>query len=155
MAELSILAPVLIIIAGSYLSIFPKLAGNSLDKIAIYDVGCYAFALTLSGFKYWGSSYEFSLLLFNTNWFWFTKKMEDFEKNLKEVEAEVKQVLTNACKDLCKHDGILSLDSDGELCKACAAPAVNPRDMLSGLEKPSAGAAHEPLASRGGQAAVR
>ena len=72
MAEFSILAPVLIIIAGSYLSIFPKIAGNSLDKIALYDVGCYAFALVLSGYKYWGTAADFNVLLFNTNWFWFT-----------------------------------------------------------------------------------
>jgi hypothetical protein len=26
----------------------------------------------LVGLKYWGTGYEFSLLLFSTNWFWFT-----------------------------------------------------------------------------------
>ena len=72
MNELSILAPVLIVIAGSYLSIFPKIAGNNIDKIAIYDIGCYIFALILSGNKYWGTAIDFNLILFETNWFWFT-----------------------------------------------------------------------------------
>ena len=29
-------------------------------------------APVLVGLKYWGTGYEFSLLLFSTNWFWFT-----------------------------------------------------------------------------------
>ena len=72
MNELSILVPVLIVVAGSYLSIFPKIAGNSIDKIAIYDIGFYIFALILSGNKYWGTAIDFNLILFETNWFWFT-----------------------------------------------------------------------------------
>lgn len=72
MNELSILAPILIIVTGSYLSIFPKVAGNSIDKVALYDIGCYAFALILSGYKYWGTAVDFNLILFETNWFWFT-----------------------------------------------------------------------------------
>ena len=72
MAELSIIAPVLVVVAGAYLSIYPKIAGNNFNKIAWYDLGCNSFVLVLVGHKYWGSGYEFSLLLFSTNWFWFT-----------------------------------------------------------------------------------
>ena len=72
MAELSIIAPVLVVVAGAYLSIYPKIAGNNLNKIALCDLGCSAFVFVLVGLKYWGSGYEFSLLLFSTNWFWFT-----------------------------------------------------------------------------------
>ena len=72
MAELSIIAPVLVVVAGGYLSIYPKIAGKNLNKLALCDLGCIAFVYVLVGLKYWGSGYEFSLLLFSTNWFWFT-----------------------------------------------------------------------------------
>ena len=32
MAELSIIAPVLVVVAGAYLSIYPKIAGNNFNK---------------------------------------------------------------------------------------------------------------------------
>ena len=70
MAELSIISPVLIVIAGGYLSIFPKIAGNNFDKIALCSFVCWIFIFVLVGFNYWGTGYEFSLLLFSTNWFW-------------------------------------------------------------------------------------
>ena len=72
MAELSIISPVLVVVAGGYLFIFPKIAGKNIDKIALFDLACWVFVFVLVGFKYWGSGYEFSLLLFSTNWFWFT-----------------------------------------------------------------------------------
>ena len=72
MAELSIMAPVLVVVAGGYLSIYPKLAGNNFNKLALCDFVCWSFVLVLVGLKHWGSGYEFSLLLFSTNWFWFT-----------------------------------------------------------------------------------
>ena len=71
MAELSIMAPVLVVVAGGYLSIYPKIAGNNFNKISLCDLGCSAFVFVLVGLKYWGSGYEFSLLLFTTNWFWY------------------------------------------------------------------------------------
>ena len=67
MAELSIIAPVLVVVAGGYLSIYPKLAGNNFNKLALCDFVCWSFVLVLVGLKHWGSGYEFSLLLF-----WFT-----------------------------------------------------------------------------------
>ncbi|SVC27429.1 uncharacterized protein METZ01_LOCUS280283 [marine metagenome] len=72
MAELSIIAPVLVVVVGCYLSIYPKIAGNNLNKLALCDLGFSAFVYVLVGLKYWGTGYEFSLLLFSTNWFWFT-----------------------------------------------------------------------------------
>ena len=72
MAELSIIAPVLVVVVGGYLYIYPKIAGNNFDKLALCDLTCWVFVLVLVGLKYWGSGYEFSLLLFSTNWFWFT-----------------------------------------------------------------------------------
>ena len=72
MAELSIMAPVLVVLAGGYLFIYPNIAGNNFNKISLCDLGCSAFVFVLVGLKYLGSGYEFSLLLFSTNWFWFT-----------------------------------------------------------------------------------
>jgi len=72
MAELSIIAPVLVVVAGGYLSIYPKIAGNNFNKLSLCGLCCYAFVFVLVGLKHWGSGYEFSLLLFSTNWFWFT-----------------------------------------------------------------------------------
>ena len=54
MAELSIISPVLIVVAGGYLSIFPKIAGNNLDKIALCSLVCWTFVLVLVGLNYWG-----------------------------------------------------------------------------------------------------
>lgn len=70
--EIPILALNLIIILVAYLSIYPKLAGQSFNKISFYDLYASGFALFVVGLNYWGSGQDFSLLIFNTNWFWFT-----------------------------------------------------------------------------------
>lgn len=70
--ELSIILLNLVIILVAYLSIYPKLSGNSLNKISFYDIFASGFALLVVGLNYWGSGYEFNLLISNTNWFWFT-----------------------------------------------------------------------------------
>ena len=72
MAELSIISPILIVVVGCYLSIFPKIAGNNIEKMSLCDLVCWSFVLVMVGLKYWGTGYEFSLLLFSANWFWFT-----------------------------------------------------------------------------------
>ena len=70
--ELSILVLNLIIIVVSYRSIYPKLAGDDIKKISLLDVLSSAFALLVVGLKYWDTSYDFNLFIYNTNWFWFT-----------------------------------------------------------------------------------
>ena len=70
--ELSILALNLIIVLVSYLSIYPKLAGNDLKKITFLDILSSGFALLVVGLNYWGSGHEFNILINNVNWFWFT-----------------------------------------------------------------------------------
>ncbi len=72
MAELLIIGLVLAVVALGYLSIYPKLAGNNFNKISLCDIASSSFVMILVGLKFWGSGYEFSLLLFNANWFWFT-----------------------------------------------------------------------------------
>ena len=72
MAELSIISPILIVVVGCYLSVFPKIAGNNIEKMSLCDLVCWSFVLVMVGLKYWGTGYEFSLFLFSANWFWFT-----------------------------------------------------------------------------------
>ena len=72
MAELSIISPILIVVVGCYLSVFPKIAGKNIEKMSLCDLVCWSFVLVMVGLKYWATGYEFSLLLFSANWFWFT-----------------------------------------------------------------------------------
>ena len=70
--ELLILALNLIIVLVSYLSIYPKLAGDDFKKITFLDTLSSGFALLVVGLHYWGSGHEFNLLVNDVNWFWFT-----------------------------------------------------------------------------------
>ncbi|MEW6992637.1 hypothetical protein AADZ91_18420 [Colwelliaceae bacterium 6441] len=70
--ELSIILLNLVIILVAYLSIYPKVAGSSFNKISFYDLFASGFALLVVGINYWGSGQEFNLLISSTNWFWFT-----------------------------------------------------------------------------------
>ncbi|MCL1130228.1 hypothetical protein [Shewanella sairae] len=72
MAELLIIVLVGGALALGYLSIYPKVAAGNFNKLSVCDLVCSVFVFTLVGTQYWGSDYEFSLLLFSTNWFWFT-----------------------------------------------------------------------------------
>ena len=71
-AELLVIVLVGGILVLGYLSIYPKVAGDNFNKLSVCDLVCSVFVFTLVGTQYWGSGYEFSLLLFSTNWFWFT-----------------------------------------------------------------------------------
>jgi len=70
--ELSIIALNLVIILVAYLSIYPKLSGNSINKISVFDVYASGFALLVVGLNYWGSEEEFTIIISSVNWFWFT-----------------------------------------------------------------------------------
>ncbi|REL36358.1 hypothetical protein [Thalassotalea euphylliae] len=71
-AELLILLLNLAIVVVAYGSIYPKLAGNNANKIALFDLLASGFALLVVGTKYWGTGFEFSVLFVELNWFWFT-----------------------------------------------------------------------------------
>jgi hypothetical protein len=60
------------IILLAYLSVYPALAGNDFNKIALYDFGTSGITLAIVGYHYWGSDYQFNLLVTEVNWFWFT-----------------------------------------------------------------------------------
>lgn len=70
--EFSIILLNLVIVLVAYLSVYPKLAGNSFSKIAFYDTFVSGFALLVVGIQYWNSGHEFTLFITNTHWFWFT-----------------------------------------------------------------------------------
>ena len=56
----------------AYFSVYPKLAGNNFNKISFYDIFASGLALTIVGFQYWNSGFQFNLILLTVNWFWFT-----------------------------------------------------------------------------------
>ncbi len=62
----------LVIVFVAYLSVYPKLAGNSFNRISFYDIFASGLALVIVGSKYWGTGQEFSLIFGQVNWFWFT-----------------------------------------------------------------------------------
>ncbi|MGM0481415.1 MAG: hypothetical protein ACQEQZ_05765 [Pseudomonadota bacterium] len=71
-AELLVVLLNLVIILVSYLHLYPKVAVQSLNKLAIFDLFATALALFIVGFKYWGTGYQFLLMSFSLNWFWYT-----------------------------------------------------------------------------------
>ena len=70
--ELAIVILNVIIVFVAYFSVYPKLAGNNVNKIAMYDLIASGLALFIVGIKFWGSDYQFSLIITDVNWFWFT-----------------------------------------------------------------------------------
>lgn len=70
--ELKILALNLAIIVFTYVFYYPKYAGNNFNRIAAYDLLASSLALAIVGWHYWGSGQEFSFVLVEANWFWFT-----------------------------------------------------------------------------------
>lgn len=60
------------ILLVAYLSVYPKLAGYNLNKVAWLDMAASCLALIIVGYKYWGTGQGFSLILVEANWFWFT-----------------------------------------------------------------------------------
>lgn len=70
--EFMIIILSLVVLLVAYLSVYPKLAGNNVNKIALYDFFISAFILVLVGTKYWGTGYEFNIIVTQVNWFWFT-----------------------------------------------------------------------------------
>lgn len=71
-AELAIVLLNLAIILIAYISVYPKLAGKNINKVALYDCIASGLAIIIVANKYWGSGTEFELLFMQLNWFWFT-----------------------------------------------------------------------------------
>lgn len=71
-AELSILLLNTVIILIAYLSLYPKVAGKNINKIAALDCIASGVALMIVANKYWNSGVEFEFLFMQLNWFWYT-----------------------------------------------------------------------------------
>ena len=61
-----------VIVLVAYLSVYPKLAGNSFNRISLLDILASGLSLFIVGSKYWGTDQEFTLVIVQVNWFWFT-----------------------------------------------------------------------------------
>ncbi len=70
--EILVIVLNLVIVLVAYLSVYPKLAGSNYKKIAFYDILLTGFALIIVGTRFWGTGYEFNLLVLHVNWFWYT-----------------------------------------------------------------------------------
>ena len=71
-AELTIILLNMGIIVIAYVSVYPKLAGKNLNKVALFDCVASGLALVIVAYKYWGTAVEFDFLIVELNWFWFT-----------------------------------------------------------------------------------
>jgi len=71
-AELLVVLLNLAILLMCYLHVFPRVAGNSLGKLALASASAIAFALVIVGWKYMGLGYPFLLFGGSLNWFWYT-----------------------------------------------------------------------------------
>ena len=74
--ELAIMALNIVILLVAYLSVYPKIAGVDINKIAFFDIFSSGLALLIVGLKYWDTGQVFTLALMQlsveVNWFWFT-----------------------------------------------------------------------------------
>lgn len=70
--ELSILILNIVILAMAYLVVYPKTVGGNLNKLLVNDIIASLTALLVAGSVFWGSDYQFNLIVTNLNWFWFT-----------------------------------------------------------------------------------
>jgi len=59
-------------LALAYLVIYPRYAGNNMNRLALYDLALSAVSLIVMGLIYQGENITFRLVFFDTNWFVFT-----------------------------------------------------------------------------------
>ena len=60
------------IIFIAYISVYPKIAGKNINKVAALDCAASGLALMIVANKYWSSGIEFTFLFMQLNWFWYT-----------------------------------------------------------------------------------
>lgn len=61
-----------VVVIIAYFYIYPKYAGANLTKLMQNDLYASIVVLTISGSLFWNSDYQFSILVTELNWFWFT-----------------------------------------------------------------------------------
>ena len=70
--ELQILIINGVLLAYAYFWAYPALSDKKLSVIMTRDIAISFASLCLAGALFWGSGTAFSVILFETNWFWFT-----------------------------------------------------------------------------------
>ncbi|MEM7149430.1 MAG: hypothetical protein AAF459_06415 [Pseudomonadota bacterium] len=70
--ELNLLLLVIIMITLGYGFIYPRFAGSSFKKVSVQDLFATGITLLIASRLYYNSGVQFSWLLFEVNWFWFT-----------------------------------------------------------------------------------
>lgn len=68
--QLLIINAVIVVIA--YFGIYPSLHDLTLNKMAANDIVLTSLSLLVAGGLFWGTEQAFALVLFSTNWFWFS-----------------------------------------------------------------------------------
>ena len=71
-AEFTIILLNAVIIIIAYVSVYPKLVGKNLNRVALFDCLASGSALVIVANKYWGTDASFDFLIAELNWFWFT-----------------------------------------------------------------------------------
>jgi hypothetical protein len=72
MDELIVILIIIVTLAVGYLVVYPKVAGNDVQKMAWLDVALTLVPFIVSAALFWQSDPAFSLIFFETNWFVFT-----------------------------------------------------------------------------------
>jgi TRAP-type uncharacterized transport system fused permease subunit len=69
--ELFLIILNVIFILSAYFYIYPKYAGSNGHKIAVYDAVLMTVAGLIAAYNFWGTEYQFNLLVADVDWFWF------------------------------------------------------------------------------------
>lgn len=70
--ELTLLIINGVLMAYAYLWAYPALTDKKISAIMYRDMAISVAALGIAGALFWGSGIQFSMVLFETNWFWFS-----------------------------------------------------------------------------------
>ena len=62
----------ILLLSFVYLWLFQRVAGSDIKKLSTYDLLTSLVSVTIAGFLFWGSNFEFMLFGASMNWFWFT-----------------------------------------------------------------------------------
>lgn len=70
--EFLIISINLIVVCAMHFVVYPRLAGNDIDRISGLDIVASFFSLSIAGLLFWDTGQEFNAIAFTLNWFWFS-----------------------------------------------------------------------------------
>ena len=62
----------LVLVMITYLMIYPRFAGRNVNKLVVNDCLAMLISLAIAGAIFQDTGYDFSLLVIDVNWFWFS-----------------------------------------------------------------------------------